>query len=227
MITCPRCNELSAADVRVYNSGLKKQNFNLSPILPTCKKCGSDVSVTHTCQGGSIVILNGTCGSGKSAVAERLTNCGFLAVDGDCAIQSLRYKKGMKQYEWAELIREIFCEIDILSLYSPYLVLSHIVLPEDMDGFIEQLTMRNMNFKFILLKPDYQTAVERCRTRTCHEHITSEKWIQHFYTVLSFDGSLYHTINNTGQSVEETARIITELPYSSAFSPHPPLPNRA
>lgn len=39
---------------------------------------------------------------------------------------------------------------------------------------------RKMKYKLILLKPEYQTVVERCQMRTCHTSITTKKWIKHF-----------------------------------------------
>ena len=42
------------------------------PILPTCSHCGEEVETTHRCNGGTIIVLNGTCGSGKSTIAEIL-----------------------------------------------------------------------------------------------------------------------------------------------------------
>ena len=212
MITCPNCGEISKNDVKLYDASLKKQNIGIAPINPTCKLCGAEVAISHACDGGNIIVLNGTCGSGKTTVAELLANKEFLAIDGDCAIQTLRYKKGTKQYEWSELIEEIVCEIDILSLFCENLVLSHVVLLEDFEKFIEMFKSRNLQYKFILLKPEYQMAVERCQTRTCHETVTPEQWIKHFYDVLVFDDR-FDIVDNTNMTPQETAEYILKMPY--------------
>jgi hypothetical protein len=138
---------------------------------------------------------------------------GWLAIDGDCAVQTLRHKKGTKDYEWNELINEIACEIDISSLFSKNIVLSHIVLPEDINKYIEIFKSRSIIYKLILLKPDYQTAVDRCQTRTCHTSITPEKWIKHFYDKLVFEDNEFEIINNSGLSVQETLAIIDNCQY--------------
>jgi cytidylate kinase len=172
MITCPNCGDIAKNEIEVYNEALRKQSFGLLPILPTCKRCGAEVAVSHTCNGGNIIVLNGTCGSGKSTVAELLVGKGFLAIDGDCVMQTVKHKRNIKKVDFSDMFDEIAAEIDILSLFSKNLVLSHVILPEDMDKFIEIFESRKMRYQFILLKPEYQTAVERCQTRTCHTSIT-------------------------------------------------------
>lgn len=212
MIACPNCNEIKKDDVQIYNNNLRKQNINISPIVPTCKICGAEVTISNSCSTGKVIVINGTCGSGKTTVAEILQDKGFLAIDGDCAIQSLQHKKGTKQYEWNKLIDEIAREIDILSFFGENIVLSHVVLPEDLPKYIEIFNTRNMEYKLILLKPEYKCAVERCQTRTCHKSITPEVWIKHFYDILIFNG-MFDIIDNTNLSANETADAILKLPY--------------
>lgn len=207
MINCPNCGETAIEEIQIYNENLRRQNFSLSPVLPTCKRCKAEVGITHKCNSGNIIVLNGTSGSGKSTVAEILAGKGYTAIDGDCAIQTVRHKKGTKQYEWDELISEISCEIDILSLLGGNIVLSHIVMPEDMDKYIEMFESRNLKYKFFLLKPEYHTAVNRCQSRTCHTSVTPEYWIKHFYDLLNFDDRVA-VVDNTHMTAEETAEFI-------------------
>ena len=207
MITCPNCGELQKNSINIYNDSLRRQNFDMSPILPTCKMCGAEVSVEYQCNGGSIVVINGTSGSGKSTVAEVLVGKGFHAIDGDCVIQTVRHKTGKKQYEWGELIDEIACEIDLLSMFSENIVLSHVILPDDLEKYIGIFKDRNLEYRFFLLKPEYQIAVDRCQSRTCHTSITPEYWIKHFYDLLNFDVRVT-VVDNTNMSAEETAEYI-------------------
>lgn len=211
MIKCPNCGEITKDSIKIYDENLRKQDISILPILPTCKLCNAEVQISHICNGGNIIVLNGTCGSGKTTIAELLANKGWLAIDGDCAIQSLRHKKGTKQYEWIELINEIASEIDLLSLFSNNIVLSHIVLPEDVIRLIELFKTRNLMYKFILLKPQYQTAVDRCQLRTCHTSITPEKWIKYFYDILDFDDTLFDIVDNSRMTAQTTAETILNL----------------
>ena len=214
MIVCPICGAIEKSDVKLYDETLKSQNILISPLHPTCKFCGMEVSISHTACSGNVIVLNGTCGSGKTTVAELLADKGWFAIDGDCAIQSLRHKTGRKQYEWGQLIDEIRCEIDILSLFSKKIVISHIVLTEDYEKFIEIFESRNLRYKFILLKPQYRTSVERCQTRTCHATVTPEKWIKHFYDSLVFDNGV-DLVDNTNMTPQETMEYALKIPFTN------------
>lgn len=208
MFDCPNCGKILKDNVDIYNESLKKQDMGILPVLPVCRTCKEAVRVSNISKGGNVIVLNGTCGSGKTAIAEILANKGFLAIDGDCAIQSLRHKKRTKHYEWNELIDEIACEIDILSVFCKDIVLSHIILPDDVSKYIDMFQIRNMRYKLFLLKPSYQTAVLRCQKRTCHTSITPEKWVKHFYDLLVFDDDSFITVDNTYINSQVTAEAI-------------------
>lgn len=90
------------------------------------------------------------------------------------------------------------------------IVLSHVILPEDLDKYIAIFESCNMKYAFYLLKPEYETAVERCQSRTCHTSITPEYWIKHFYELLKFEKGVT-VVNNTNMSAEETADYILKL----------------
>ena len=211
MITCPTCGELTKDEICLYRAGLRRQTFAMLPILPTCQRCGADVTVTHTCTGGSILVLNGTCGSGKSTIAEILAERGYLAIDGDCVIQVVKHKTGSKQPALADLVPEVASELDLLSLYGDRFVLSHVITPDEMEAYVKLFRERNLAHRFILLKPEYQIAVVRCQSRTCHTSITPDYWIKHFHDLLAFDHGV-EVVDNTHMTPEETAAyILSEL----------------
>ncbi len=210
MIACPNCGELGRNDITVYSERLRKQDFSMLPVLPVCRRCGEEAAITHRCHGGNVIVLNGTCGSGKSTVAETLLKRGFPVIDGDCVIQVVKHKKGTPEWNFDELAEEIGCEIDILSMFDDNFVVSSVILPEDLDTYTGIFQSRNLNYRLILLKPEYQTAVERCRTRTCHDSITPEYWIKYFYETLNFDGR-FVIVDNTDMTPEETAARILEM----------------
>jgi predicted ABC-type ATPase len=209
MITCSNCGVLAKNDISIYSESLRKQSFNMSPVLPVCVHCGQEVEITHTCNGGNIIVLNGTCGSGKSTIAEILAEKGFLAIDGDCVIQVAKHKKRTKQIDFNEMADETASEIDILSMFGDSFVLSTVILPEDIVKYIKIFQSRNLKYRFFLLKPEYQTAVGRCQSRTCHASITPEYWIKHFYELLNFDDSVI-VVDNTNLTPEETAAYILQ-----------------
>jgi len=207
VITCSSCGELEINDITIYSESLRNQDFSMLPVLPTCIHCGEEVEITHKCNGGNIIVLNGTCGSGKSTIAELLADKGFLVVDGDCVIQSVKHKKGTKQVDFNEMADEIASEIDILSMFGDNFVLSTVILPEDFDRYIGVFQSRNLKYRLFLLKPEYQTALERCQSRTCHTSVTPEYWIKYFYEMLNFDDRVI-VVDNTNLTPEETVAHI-------------------
>jgi len=207
LITCPNCGELAKSEIVIYNESLRKQDFDMSPVLPACAHCGEVVEITYRCDGGNVIVLNGTCGSGKSTVAEILLKKGFMTIDGDCVIQVVKHKKRTTQVDFNEMAAEITIEIDILSMFGDDFVLSTVILPEDLDKYIEIFRSRNLKYRLFLLKPDYQTAVVRCQSRTCHASVTPEYWIRHFYEKLNFD-DIVDVVDNTNMTPEETATHI-------------------
>ena len=208
MIICPGCGVLEKSDIEIYSDELRKQSFSLLPVFPVCKRCGAGVNIDDICAGGNIIVITGTCGSGKSTVAEVLAGEDWLVIDGDCAVQAVRRKNNRKNYAWDELIDEIAHEIDILAMFGENIVLSHVILPEDVEKYINIFKARGLRYRFFLLKPDYDTAVQRCMARTSHTSITPEKWIKHFYDLMEYDGDVATTIDNTTLTADETARYI-------------------
>jgi len=198
--------------VTIYNKSLRKQTFDISPILPACNICGSEAEVTGNTRGVKILLLNGTCGSGKSSIADELMKFhGFLAIDGDCVRQVQKYKLGPER-KWVnnapEMIEEIGKEIDILSAVGSEIVISTVVEPDDLPKYISLFESKGMDYRIILLKPDYETVVKRTQTRTCFGSITPEYWVRYFYDKLEFDD--VETLDNSNLSVEQSAVAILQ-----------------
>ncbi|NSW90926.1 MAG: transposase [Firmicutes bacterium] len=47
-IICPVCGEIDKSLVEIYNIKLRKQDFAMSPILPTCKQCTSEIEINNS-----------------------------------------------------------------------------------------------------------------------------------------------------------------------------------
>jgi hypothetical protein len=147
------CGELDKSLVEIYNVNLRKQDFALSPVLPTCKLCNSEIKTVDPPRGAELIILNGTCGSGKSTVAEELMKrYGYAVIDGDCMLQVLRYRLGGRKAEYNSdgALGEIGREIDILAALGYPIVLSHIILPEDWHRYEAMLSKRKVKYSHIL-----------------------------------------------------------------------------
>jgi len=204
-ITCLTCGPVPLHSVTIYNDGLRKQKFSLSPILPTCNACGLEVEVKGNTQGVKILLLNGTCGSGKSSTAEELVKShGFVAIDGDNAMRVVESKLGGRRvgFESPEFLGEISKEIDILSAVGRKIVISTVV-EKEIQQYKDIFESKGMDYRIILLKPRYETAVKRTQTRTCFTSVTPEEWVRHFYDALDSDG--VDVFDNSDLSVEQSA----------------------
>ena len=124
----------------------------------------------------------------------------------------IKHIKGTAQWDFNEIANEI----DILSMFGDDFVVSTVILPEDLDKYIEIFQSRNLKYRFFLLKPEYQTAVARCQSRVCHGSVTPEYWIRQFYEKLDFDGRV-NVIDNTNMTPEETGRPGKNPPYGYGF----------
>ena len=222
IIACPHCGILTAGQIAIYNQALRKQRFDISPVLPCCLECGAEVSIETRYDSGNVLVLNGTCGSGKSSVAEVLMKeRGFAAVDTDCAMQVLKHKRALPRYSYdsEELFGEVTHEIDMLLSLGYDVALAHVIKPEDLRKWAEYFIGNNIRYAFFLLQPAYDVAVSRTKARTCHASITPEEWVRHYYDKLDaekFDPSLgVHIYDNSAETAEETAARVLEM---SGFS---------
>lgn len=180
MIRCPNCGEIAKEQVELYDASLRRQNFAHTPIYPTCRSCHAPLQLSHRCSGGEIIVLTGTCGSGKSTVAELLARRGFWAIDGDCALQAARHRQGGEKLDYRQITDEVARELDWLSMYTDRFVLATVIHPEDLLQYKALLEARRLRYRLYLLRPEYAAALQRCQTRTCHKSVTPEYWIDYF-----------------------------------------------
>jgi len=219
--SCSKCGYIAYESVKLYSEKLRKQNFKISPIFPTCQLCGSEITISKSDMNKSnskVIVLTGTCGSGKSSTAEMLMEKhGFDVIDGDCVMQVVKYKYGTNKIEYnsSEMYEEIAKELDVLIGLQKNIVISNVITFKDIDIYRKIFTERDLNYKIFLLQPSYTVAVARSKTRTCHTSITPEEWVEYFYDELSvfieepsedvivFDNSTY--------SLEESVDMILQI----------------
>ena len=212
--TCPVCGIIPFHDVTIYNENLHIKHLTtrpilrlaILPVLPTCNICGGEVEIRGCTKGINLIMLNGTCGSGKSAIAEELMKShGFLAIDGDRVMQVVRHKLGVNiDYDSNEVFEEISNEIDILSAIGNNIVLTHVVLPDDIQKYKDMFETKGMIYRVILLSPRYEIAVARTQTRTCFRTVTPEEYVRYFYDKLVFDDCNAEIFDNSDITVEQS-----------------------
>jgi len=209
-VACPICGVVPLVDITIYNIALRKQAFSLSPILPTCNICGSEVQVKGSTGGMKVLLLNGTCGAGKSTTAEELVqNYGYHAIDIDCVMQVLLYKLGYRPPNNAqEMLDEVSMQMDILAAVTREIVISAVIEPVDLQRYIDIFEAGDVDYRIVLLKPSYDVAVYRTQTCICHTSITPEEWVRYFYDRQIFEAM--ETIDNSDMTVQETTQLILQ-----------------
>jgi shikimate kinase len=206
-----------ADDISLYNDKLRKPNFVIAPILPTCNVCGCEVQLAsgeRSNHDNRVFVLTGPIGSGKTSTAEHLfSRHGFNAVDHDCIIDLASHKHNSKvEFNDPEAIAAIEDNLDILLAFKEDIVLSLVILPLELDMYRSMLQKRKLDYRIFFLCPDYDTALQRTRTRTCFRSVTPEKWVKHFYEKTepfkNIEGEDVILLDNTGLTVEESVATI-------------------
>jgi len=217
-IVCPLCGDIARERVQIHDPSLRRQRFSILPIRPTCRTCGSELSLAggqHSAH-RHIIVLTGTCACGKSAVAEHLQNAhGYMAIDGDCVMQVVKARAGRSvAYDEDAVFREIQSEIDFALALGYDVALSHMILPAHVARFREILDRTAAEYRIFVLHPNLETAIARSLTRTCHASVTPEKWVVHFHERMRpflDDHESYGVtlIDNSDQTLEQTvARVL-------------------
>ena len=89
------------------------------------------------------------------------------------------------------------------------------IVPEDFPRFREILRGRRLDYRFIVLQPDYPTAFSRSKTRDWYNTVTPEKWVKHFHDIFhqleQQENSDIMIFDNSDLTVEESARRIIAL----------------
>ena len=187
---CPNCGEITK--YILHNDRVEQQKrTSIKPILPTCMVCGAEISIRHSPVHNPdtmLIVLTGTCASGKSTTAEVLiARHGFYCIDGNCVSDVIRHKYGITRFVFngIEMLREIEHEIDILLSLKQNIVLSHIITPSDLPAYREMFHSRGLNHIVFVLQPRYPIAVMRSRERNVFQTITGEEWVKHFHDVMN------------------------------------------
>ena len=165
-----------------------------------------------------MMILTGTCASGKTTTAEVLmSRYGFVALDSDCVRRVIEHKTGLAKVEYngPEMFEEILNTIDILLTLQKDIALSHVILPNELDQYHDMFEERELPYMMFVLQPNHETAVARSQTRTCWPNITPEKWVRYFHDEFSQSSEqLRETVvmyDNSHLTAEESADEIVQI----------------
>lgn len=216
---CPQCGEVAEYSLH-RNDVQQKKHISIKPILPNCVACGADIRLLYPTKpraDARLIALTGTCASGKSTTAEALiARHGFCGIDGNVvSYDVIRHKLGITRcaFNSMEVLQEIALEIDILLALGKDIVLSQVIIPQDLPTYREMFRSRGLRYKIFVLQPQYMTAVSRSKKRNCFPSTTLEEWIKHFHDAMHDFTPKDDVVifDNTALSVEESAERIIQL----------------
>jgi predicted ABC-type ATPase len=159
-----------------------------------------------------ILILNGTCGSGKTTIAKQISElfC-YYHIDSDEIIKLIKEKTGIRpEYNSKEIYQEYYNIIKEKWENKISIVLSSVFIDDDLKNFIS-FSNGNYFFRYFILFPTVDIAIKRTKKREFFSSITPEYWVNHFHEKINEkkEDVLYTNIIDNGDiSIKKTVEII-------------------
>lgn len=154
-----------------------------------------------------ILLLTGSPASGKTTIANILqSKYDFQLLDGDQLIKDL----GLTSKSWNQIHEEIF-KRSISLHWQKNVVISHVVLPDTFERYIDHFNKHSIEFKIVVLKPQIETLLARNTIRTSHPKPTPIEYIHYFdekYNKQEDQSSNLLIMDNTDQTPESTAELV-------------------
>lgn len=221
---CPRCGvlaaETAASALALYHAdGLF--NTHSKRFGPWCPACGGRVAF---CEGdrpapiplsssARVLLLSGTCASGKSAVSYLLSErYGLVQIDGDWVLDMLRRELG-RRVGFEETHEAMLAMAVGMVALGKSAVIAHIILPEALARYRARLTERGIIHRAVVLMPTMEALLERNRTRDCWPQPTPEYWVRKFVDDLRAGPEDVQALfyDNSNETAEQTAQRLWEL----------------
>ncbi len=225
---CPRCGSVAAGDVALYHAD-GVFNRHSKRFGPWCRACGERVTYREgdgpapipLSSSARVLLLSGTCASGKSAVSYLLSErYGLAQIDGDWILDLLRRELGHK-VGFEETHAAMLSMAAGMVALGRSAVIAHIILPEALAWYRSRLTARGIAHRAVVLMPTMDTLLERNRTRDCWPQPTPEYWVQKFVDDLCAGPEDIRALfyDNSHETAEQTAQRLWEMLQSPAGAP--------
>jgi gluconate kinase len=151
----------------------------------------------------SVLLLTGTCASGKTTVGELLEkDYGYHHIDGDDVWNAVKLEQG-KGVGWNEIHQDILNHC-LQKMYSSNVVITHVIYPEIFPVYTSFFERERMAMTLVVLVPTIDTVYQRNNTRTCWSVPTPQKYIDDIYGKLSSNEYLPYFLDTTHQKPEQT-----------------------
>ena len=160
-----------------------------------------------------LLIINGTCGSGKTTVATLLSQqYGIPYIDVDFTIKSIKDQTSLTPaYNSIEVYNKLMDELQ--NIKSKVVVIASIFLSKDFIVLKSLISYLDFNMFHILLKPDFETAICRTQERTCFKNKTPVEVTKYFHEEIqkSFrNENIDLVIDNSNQFMKMTTNLVWE-----------------
>jgi hypothetical protein len=161
----------------------------------------------------SVLLLTGSCASGKSTVSWLLAaQHGLVQVDGDWVL-------AQRRGEWGHTVdyRRIDAELATMAEGFAWLglgcVIAQVILPDTVPAYAAHFNARGIPWRLVALMPARDALLERSRTRATWPHPTPEEWVHRFQDDLLGlrPGGRISVHDNTEESPEQTADTVWRL----------------
>jgi len=225
---CPRCGDVAEGSLALYHAD-GVFNTHSKRFGPWCRACGERVTFregdgpapTPHPPSARVLLLSGTCASGKSAVSYLLSErYGLVQIDGDWILDMLRRELGRK-VGFEETHEAMLVMATGMVALGRSAVVAHVILPEALAWYRAHLTARGIVHRAVVLMPTMDALMERNRTRDCWPQPTPEYWVCRFVNDLRAGAEDIHALfyDNSHETAEQTAQRLWKLLQSSAGAP--------
>ena len=211
---CPRCGPLSIDRLGLYRPGMF--NANSMRLDPHCISCGGCASYQRRpdqlASRGSVLVINGTCASGKSTISHLLAQKhGFVQIDGDWILHKARQDNPKVHSD--ELHEELAMLAATLADLGQPIAIAHIIPPEHVSVYHRIFSDLEIDFEVVILMPRVPALLSRNETRKCWPKTTPEYWVMKFHNEFeAASGDLArHFHDNTDETELETATHLASL----------------
>jgi len=221
---CPRCGDRDAETLALYRDhDDARPAAHYRRVGPWCITCGSRAQFDLPAEerrtigarnpSARVLVLSGTCASGKSTIANLLAErYRLVPIDGDWLLSYYKNELGrpIPSDRLNDDLLSIAAGLAALGMSS---VIAHVVLPASFPAYDAYLTACGLPHRIVALTPGMPVLRARNRTRTCWPKPTPERWIVAFADALldapGVAGSVYH--DNARETEDETAKRLWQL----------------
>lgn len=219
---CDRCGLRLVSDISVYDETASRFNEHCLRFGPWCTTCKARVRLRQDgtlgdarieVDGPVVVLISGTCASGKSRISYELASThGFVQIDGDWVWTMLKAESGKKLPSDA-IHRDLMDMAYGMHLSGRNSSVAHVVRPHEFGGYEQYMGQRGVPLLEVVLQPTEAVAIARSVERRCWPKPTPEYWVRFFRDEFAEwkDRGNVRILDNSDAKPENTAAAIVAL----------------